>query len=32
MSTIFMSLEKSKTTDPYRAVLNLTSKMDFSKR
>ena len=29
MSTIFMSSENSKTTDPYRSVLNLTNKMDL---
>ena len=31
MDTIFMNSENSKTSDPYRLLLNLTDKINFKR-
>ena len=32
MNTIFMNSKNSKTSDPYRLLLNLTDKIDLKKK
>ena len=32
MNTMFMNLENSKTSDPHRLLLNLTTKIDLRRK